>query len=546
MIRQRTVNPRVLPTPRCVSRAKPGLAFESDDAVATPVRDLATDAAAVLIPGFAAISTAVWLIFLRWYGLSDRIEFPYFAFEKIPGQFDSAIMHRTLALFLIASFVYVCACLVLAKTKRLTNSIKLGAVGLIAGPAVVNIFLFPVGALDIFNYMVDLKLAFHFGDNPYLVTNPSYLKGDPFVRSAFLLNIPLFYGPAWLMLSGIPALIAGFNSVLNLLIALKVFNLVLLALTALMIARSQPNERRRWLAPVVFLGNPLVVFEGIGNAHNDVMMTVFMVAALYALRGSRRSWLGVPALALSALVKLFSAALAPLLFVEAVMSKWPLRRFVIAGVVTVAVVIVTAAPFWDGGKPWDGFLEGTRLSQRMDHVSPLSLAQQQLKQEQVERAPSSRYLAKYASSDIVPRQDQDKLHRQFTILFVVLALVVIAARMKRLISLERAAALTLILFSLLMTNLYPWYLIPIFALLALDLEPLGLAYVFAATALGLAYYPAYVWAHFNTGMPLYSVHLYLAMFLTAPMIAFLLVDVVRVGWIGLPRSYAAASHTREQ
>ena len=66
---------------------------------------------------------------------------------------------------------------------------------------------------------------------------------------------------------------------------------------------------------------------------------------------------------------------------------------------------------------------------------------------------------------------------------------------------------------------------------ALDLEPLGLAYVFAATALGLAYDPAYVWAHFNTDMPLYNVHLDLAMFLTAPMVAFLLVDVVRVGWL---------------
>ena len=54
---------------------------------------------------------------------------------------------------------------------------------------------------------------------------------------------------------------------------------------------------------------------------------------------------------------------------------------------------------------------------------------------------------------------------------------------------ERGAVVTLMLFALLLTNLYPWYLIPIFAILALRPDRLGLTYLFAASALGLAYYP---------------------------------------------------------
>jgi hypothetical protein len=266
----------------------------------------------------------------------------------------------------------------------------------------------------------------------------------------------------------------------------------------------------------------------VGNAHNDVMMTCFMVAAIYALGAKRGKWSGGPLLALSALAKLFSGVLAPLFLVETIMRRWSKRALAIAAASTIAVVIVTAAPFWDGGDLWGGFREGTRLSQRMDHVSLLSLAQQHLKQERVESSIAGWRFVPYASADVVPQDQQDRLHQQFTVAFVVLALCVVAARLRRIISLERAAALTMVLFTLLMTNFYPWYLIPIFALLALDLDALGLSYMLAATALGLAYYPAYVWAHFNTEMPLYNVHLYLAIFLTAPMLAFLALDMWRI------------------
>ena len=83
------------------------------------------------------------------------------------------------------------------------------------------------------------------------------------------------------------------------------------------------------------------------------------------------------------------------------------------------------------------------------------------------------------------------------------------------------------LFSLLLTNLYPWYLIPLVAILALRHDRLGLGYLFVATALGLAYYPAYVFARFDSGWPGLTIHLFLALFLSAPMLAFLAAEVGR-------------------
>jgi hypothetical protein len=532
LIRQRTLRNATRPAAQTTARPTddlaPAVLRVEPDARATAQRDAATLLAEALLPAFAGASVLIWLIMLRWYDLGEKYAIPYFAFEKVPGQFHSTILHRTLALFIGGSLLYIAGCLLIARARRMTRLIKVSALAFMAGPGVVNIFLYPAGALDVFNYMVDLKLAYHYGDNPYVVTNPPFIVADPISKSAFLLNVPLFYGPAWLLFSGIPALFTGFDDVVHLLMALKAFNLLLLALTALLIARAQPTVRRRWLAAFLFLANPLIVFEGVGNAHNDVMMTLFLVAAIYAMRQPRGAWVAAPALALSALVKLFTLAVAPLFLVEAIKRRWNVRQYALGLVVTVAVAIGVIAPFWDGGDLWTGMREGTRLSQLMDHVSPLSLAQQRLKQEIVDRWPSNAYLGAYASSDVVPQDQRDRLHRQFTIVFAASALLVIAARARNLVSFERATALTLILFSLLMTNLYPWYLIPIVALLAFELKPLGIAYIFAGTLLGLCYYPAYVWGHFNSGWPKLSVHLFLADFLTAPMVAFLLLEVARI------------------
>jgi hypothetical protein len=503
-------------------------------------RDVATTLAHAGLPFCAGASIAAWLLLARWYNLSEKIEIPYFAFEKVPGGFESETLRRTLLLFIGCALLYAVGFVLLASAKRMTLTLKASALLFMLGPAVVNVFIYPAGALDVFNYMVDLKLAFHYDANPYVETMPGYLMEDPITRSAFLLHIPLFYGPAWLLLSWLPAAITGFEDIANLLLGLKTFNVVLLAISGFLIARAQPTERRRWLAPFVLLANPLVVFEGIGNAHNDVMMTVFLVAAVYAMTRRRAAVESLSSFALSVLVKPFTLALAPLMVVEAVRRRLRIEPLAAGLLLTTAVILAAAAPFWDDGAMWRGIREGSRLSQRMDHVSPYSLAQQRLKEEIASSSPANAHLRQYASADVVPKEKLDRLERRFTIAFAALALLVLAGRFFNLLTFERAAAVTLILFALLLTNLYPWYLIPIIALLAMELRPVGVAYAMVAALLGLCYYPAYVWAHFHSGWPKLEVHLFFAALLTAPLIAFLVVVALRVALFGSSAARASA------
>ncbi len=169
--------------------------------------------------------------------------------------------------------------------------------------------LYPVGALDVFNYLIEIKLAFHYDANPYLETFKGYRR-DSFALPAFLIDTRLFYGPVWLLVSWLPGVVVGYTDVIHSLVAMKVLNAMLLGLTGLTIFRYQgADERRRWLAVYAFLANPLILFEGLANAHNDVLMTCFLVGALVALRAS--SGLSGALLAASALVKFFTGVLAP-------------------------------------------------------------------------------------------------------------------------------------------------------------------------------------------------------------------------------------------
>jgi hypothetical protein len=98
---------------------------------------------------------------------------------------------------------------------------------------------------------------------------------------------------------------------------------------------------------------------------------------------------------------------------------------------------------------------------------------------------------------------------------------------------------------LLQTNLYPWYLIPIFAIVAIQLDRFGLIYLFFASALGLFYYPMYVYGHFNSGWERFDVHLFLSLFLTAPVLLFLAARPVAAAVKSISRRRQPPSPTPE-
>lgn len=472
-----------------------------------------------IVLGFlSAASLVCWIVLHGHYGLFANRDNTHFAFEKIPGGFDSPTLRQTAGIFILLGLIYLITFWIVRTTPILSTIAKALIATTILGPAIVNVLLYPVGALDVFNYMIELKLTFFYHENPYLVTFAGF-RDDSFALPAFLVDVPLFYGPAWLLLSWIPSIFVGWDSFIRTLVALKIFNGLLLLVTAFLASRFHTDPRKRWMTAFLILANPLVLFEGLANVHNDVMMTAFLVAALLALK--KQSVLAGPLLVLATLVKFYPLALAPLFVVRVFADRWGLKKVAISGALSIVTLIAVLAPYWHSGDMVDGLRDGIEQSQEMDHVSIFSLAQQYEQQRIADKDPfNAEYLRSLSSADVLPDSTQDKLRNGFAAAFIVLAIGIALSTLKGR-SMEIAAVETLLLFLLLQTNLYPWYLIPIFALIAIRLDRFGLIYLFVAGTLGLFYYPMYVYGHFNSGWERFHVHLFLSLFLTLPMLLFL-------------------------
>jgi SAM-dependent methyltransferase len=85
---------------------------------------------------------------------------------------------------------------------------------------------------------------------------------------------------------------------------------------------------------MLFAWSPLVLLEGAGQAHSDVLLALLLVVAVKAARADKWTWAGA-AIALAASLKLWPALVVPVF-----LRHW---RGVLAGT---TVAIILAAPFW--------------------------------------------------------------------------------------------------------------------------------------------------------------------------------------------------------
>jgi alpha-1,6-mannosyltransferase len=174
--------------------------------------------------------------------------------------------------------------------------------------AVTLLLMYPITATDVFEYVFHSRILVHYGENP-LAVPPVVFKGDPFLKMVNWAAHPSPYGPLWVMLTVPGSLVAGDDLMLNLMLmrALPVIFFLGCALVIAAILRHK-NPSQQVVGTLLFAWNPLVLFEGPGNAHNGIIMMFFAVGAIYFL--VRRQWLWViPALVASILVKYITAIL---------------------------------------------------------------------------------------------------------------------------------------------------------------------------------------------------------------------------------------------
>ena len=213
------------------------------------------------------------------------------------------------------------------------------------------LWLYPIGAADVFDNIARGRITAVYGGNPFYET-PRVYPRDPFRYYVAWPDVTTAYGPLWELLAAGTSRLAGDGKLTNVL-AFKGLGLVFYAGSAWLIAillRERAPERALQ-GVCLFAWNPLVIYETAGNGHNDIVMVFFVLLAFWALQ--RQHFTGaVLALLAGGLTKFVPIMLLPIIVAVALRTLPPRRwaRFLILTALSGALLIVaTGAPFWRGG-----------------------------------------------------------------------------------------------------------------------------------------------------------------------------------------------------
>ena len=250
--------------------------------------------------------------------------------------------------------------LALRESRRLPARRALPAVFICGGAlAATMAWLYPLTAIDLFIATVRSRLLTTHGADP-LAARPADFPDDPlmaFASREWSDNVSP-YGPLWNLIAAPVTALAGDDLPLAL-AGFKLLAVGALLLGGWVITRAVAAEGGDGIGgatgPLLYLWNPLVLWEGAANGHNDVVMTVPLLLALLAWQRGRLR-LVVPWLVVAALIKYVAVPLIPLAAVAlwrrvGATAGWPARGRLAAESAALSglVAAVAFAPFYDLG-----------------------------------------------------------------------------------------------------------------------------------------------------------------------------------------------------
>jgi len=320
---------------------------------------------ALALAALAFLSGGIyWFSFVRPYGLLTYVAQPLRDLGKIGG-YGREDGWR-FALPLVALWLAYALAALLAPSVRAGRTLGTIVGGGTLGAVAVLLWLYPITAADIFNYAL-YGLTQHAGANP-LVVPPRGVIGPPLLNYSAWPDHPSPYGPLWQILAWLVTAVSGDRLLpgivlfKGLLAACHLLNTWLVARIAAACGDVRPGVAapigylRPGVAALLYGWNPLLLYETVGNGHNDIVMLTALLLALLALTG-RRDALAPPLMVLAALAKWIGALWLPVLALGWLPGAWRARRWRAigaAGLGMALLIIICLGPFWADGAALDG------------------------------------------------------------------------------------------------------------------------------------------------------------------------------------------------
>lgn len=153
---------------------------------------------------------------------------------------------------------------------------------LAGGVILITSLAYPFLSYDLFSYLFDAKIIWHYQKNPYQ-HSPDQFTPDPWLRFMRWTHRTAPYGPIWLAYTLLPAVFSFGRFILNF-YGLKLLGGLVFFFTGWLLLKITNNNRKVF---VYWFFNPFLVIEFLVNGHNDLLMIALFVAALFFYRKKR-------------------------------------------------------------------------------------------------------------------------------------------------------------------------------------------------------------------------------------------------------------------
>jgi hypothetical protein len=274
--------------------------------------------------------------------LPDNLYVPLLDLGKITGyRWSSASVY--LALIISLYGLYAIGYRLVASGKaHLALVFAFGAVF-----CAVLVLAYPATAVDVFGYVAHGRVLALHHVNPFILA-PDEFPADAILPYLAFPDEPSQYGPIWVLLSGALAFMAQGDLLTEVLLYKGVAAGAHLAGAGLVFAiarRLSADVCRARASAYLYLWNPMLLWEMIGNAHNDGLMMLLGLAAAW-LFVARVDLLVLPAVMAGALVKIPLVVIGPVLLV----GLWHRKRAraVEGAVLALMLALAVYRPFWAG------------------------------------------------------------------------------------------------------------------------------------------------------------------------------------------------------
>ncbi len=304
------------------------------------------------LAGVIALGTASIVIyalaFLRAYPLAEWWRYALADFGTISG-YDLSAQVIFAGSFIALFALYYLAAWIVQRHHPAGALVVIVLVQVLAGVPLIGIY--PIAALDVFDYIIYARIALYWHANP-LVLTPGAFPNEPTVGFSYWPNEPSIYGPLWQALSERVIAIAD-GQVLEGLVAFKVLALGAAVVTTLLVWLILRRLRPAFavVGALLWAWNPLQLFETAGNAHNDSVMVLLLALALFFMVYGPRV-LMLPALAASLLIKITLAPLVPVFGLASLLGDEPFRvrllRTLAGTGLAAGLVVISYVPYWEG------------------------------------------------------------------------------------------------------------------------------------------------------------------------------------------------------